>query len=89
MPQVEIPRRYRAPTGGLARVEVEGESVRGCIDAVEALHPGFRELVVDSDGSLRRFVSIFLNDEKLPRDALDTAVARADRISVVAAAAGG
>lgn len=89
MPKVEIPRRYRGPTAGAARVEVRGQCVRVCIDAVEHEYPGFRELVVDADGSLRRFVSIFLNDEKLPRDALDTVVAASDRISIVAAAAGG
>ncbi|NRA08836.1 MAG: MoaD/ThiS family protein [Myxococcales bacterium] len=89
MPQVEIPRRYRGPTGGAANVEVSGESVRACIEAVEARHPGFLELVVDADGSLHRFVSIFVNDEELPRDALDIAVAGPDRISIAAAAAGG
>ncbi|MFP8875590.1 MAG: MoaD/ThiS family protein [Myxococcota bacterium] len=89
MPQVEIPGRYRGPTGGVARVAVSGENVRACIEAVEARHPGFLELVVDADGSLRRFVSIFLNDEELARDALDTGVADPDRISIVAAAAGG
>jgi len=89
LPQVEIPRRYRGPTGGVAHLEVEGTSVRACIDAVEDAHPGFGEMVVDADGSLRRFVSIFLNDEKLPRDALETTVAPEDRISIVAAAAGG
>jgi len=89
VPQVEIPRRYRGPTGGVAQVEVEGPDIRACIHAVDQAYPGFQELVVAADGSLRRFVSIFLNEEKLPRDALDTAVAASDRISVVAAAAGG
>jgi len=89
MPQVEIPSRYRGPTGGVARVAVSGGTVRACIEAVEAWHPGFLELVVDADGSLRRFVSVFVNDEELERDALDTAVADPDRISIVAAAAGG
>ena len=89
MPQVEIPRRYRGPTHGAGLLEVEGASIRACIDAVESEYPGFRELVVDADGSLRRFVTLFLNDEKLPRDALDAGVAAADRISIVAAAAGG
>ena len=89
MPQVEIPGRYRGPTGGVARVAVSGENVRACIEAVEARHPGFLVLVVDADGSLHRFVSIFVNDEELPRDALDTAVAGPDRLSIAAAAAGG
>jgi len=38
---------------------------------------------------LRRFVSVFVNGEELERDALDTGVVDPDRISIVAAAAGG
>jgi molybdopterin synthase sulfur carrier subunit len=70
-------------------VDVDADTVRSCIEAVEAEHPGFGELVLDRDGKLRRFVRLFLNGDALDRDALDTAVAGEDRIQVLAAAAGG
>ena len=89
MPKVEVPTRYRGPTNGLGVVEVEAETVRSCIEAVEAQHPGFQELIFDREGNLRRFVRLFLNGEALEREAVDTPVTEDDRIQILAAAAGG
>ncbi len=89
MPKVAVPPRYRGPTSGLGLIEVDADTVRSCIEAVELEHPGFRELVLDSEGNLRRFVRVFVNGEALDRDAVDAPVANADRIQILAAAAGG
>ena len=89
MPQVEVPSRYRIPTRGEAVIDVEGGTVRECIQAVEARYPGFEELIFDSKGQVHRFVRLFLNEEEVPRDAPDVPVAADDRIQVMAAAAGG
>ena len=89
MPQIEIPRRYRAPTGGRARISVEGDTVRACIEAAEAEYPGFGELVLDRSGELRSFVTLFVNGDELERSALDGRVREEDTISVLTAAAGG
>ncbi len=89
MPKIAVPPRYRGPTGGLGLIEVEADSVRSCIEAVEVEHPGFRELILDGQGNLRRFVRLFVNGEALDRDAIDAPVKDADRVEVLAAAAGG
>jgi molybdopterin synthase sulfur carrier subunit len=89
VPQVEVPPRYRLPTKGQDRIEVEAGTVRECIEAVEARYPGFQELVVDARGELRRFVRLLLNGDELPRDALDTPVGDDDRVRILAALAGG
>jgi molybdopterin converting factor small subunit len=89
MPRIEIPARYRVPTGGEATISVDGGTVRACLDAAEAKYPGFGELVLEADGELRRFVKLFLNGDQLGRDALDSPVASEDTITVLAAAAGG
>jgi molybdopterin synthase sulfur carrier subunit len=89
VPKVEVPPRYRGPTGGAGLIEVDADSVRSCIEAVEAEHPGFRELILDGDGNVRRFVRLFVNGEALDRDAVDTPVAETDRVQFLAAAAGG
>lgn len=89
MPQVQIPSRYRVPTKGQGRIEVEASTVRACIEAVEALHPGFQELILNANGELHLFAKLFLNGELLDRNALDTPVSGDDIVAVLAPAAGG
>ena len=91
MPKVEIPPRYRGPTRGLGLIEVDAHTVRMCIEAIEAQHPGFRELILDSEGKIRRFVRLFVNGEALDRDAVavDAPVTDSDLIQILASAAGG
>jgi len=89
MPVVLIPTAYRAPTQGKAEVEVSGSTVRECLHAVEKLHCGFLELVLDSDGQQHPFVKLFVNEEQLEANALETQVSPEDRIEVLAAIAGG
>jgi molybdopterin synthase sulfur carrier subunit len=89
MPIVEVPPRYRGPTGGRSVVEVEADTVRSCIEAVEVAYPGFRELILGDDGTIRRFVRLFVNGDLLDREAVDTPVASTDHVQILAAAAGG
>ena len=89
MPQVEVPSRYRVPTKGQGLIDVEGRTVRECIEAVEAKYPGFLELVFDEKGEVNRFVRLFVNGDAVARDAPDTPVSDGDRVQILAAAAGG
>ncbi len=86
---VEVPSRYRVPTRGEARIEVEEDTIRKCIEALENRFPGFGELILDASGHQRRFVRLFLNGDVLERDALDRCVGSQDTITIVAGAAGG
>jgi molybdopterin converting factor small subunit len=89
VPQVEVPSRYRVPTKGQRLIDVEGGTVRECIEAVEAQYPGFLELVFDERGDLNRFVRLFVNGEEVARDAPDAPVEDGDRVQILAAVAGG
>ena len=89
MPRIEVPSRYRIPTGGRAIIEVRGDTVRGCIEAAEVEYPGFGELVLDRNGGVRTFVTLFVNGDQLESGALDVSVGVDDTITVLAAAAGG
>ena len=89
MPQVHVPSRYRVPTKGEGRIEVDAGTVRECIEAVEARYPGFQELIFNAKGELHLFSKLFLNGDLLDRDALDTAVSSTDTVAVLAPAAGG
>ena len=89
MVTVVIPPPYRGPTQGVEKVSVRAASVRECIEAVEALHPGFGPQVLDGEGRLHRFVRLFLNGDQLEGEVLETPVADGDEIEVLAAIAGG
>ena len=89
MPIVIIPPPYRGPTRGEAEVEVDASTIRGCLEAVEARHPGFGPQIFDAQGTPHRFVKIFHGTELVDPAKLDTEVEEGDRIEVVAAIAGG
>lgn len=89
MPRVKIPPPYRGPTRGQAVIEVVGESVRDCIEAVEAQYPGVAELVFDSSGRVQPFVTLFKNGEEIGRDEAATSVGADDEVEILAAIAGG
>ena len=89
MPQVKIPPPYQGSTLGQARVEVEGTTVRECIQAVGDRYPGFFDLVIDPNGEVHRFVQLFINGDEVDRTAVDTSVAEGDEVEVLAAVAGG
>ena len=91
MPRVEVPPRYRGPTNGVSVIDVEGATVRACIDSVEAQFPGFGELIFEPNGNIRRYVRLFLNGDALAlqQDAVDAPIASTDRVQILACAAGG
>jgi sulfur carrier protein ThiS len=92
MAVVLIPTIFQGPTRGASKVETSGETIGACLDQVEELYPGVRELVVDvATGGIHKFVKVTLNGELLPRDraTLEQVVTAADEIEVIAAIAGG
>jgi len=89
VPHVHVPSRYRVPTKGEGRIEVDAGTVRACIEAVETRYPGFHELIFNARGEQHMHSKLFLNGELLDRDALDTPVSGDDIVAVLAPAAGG
>jgi len=87
---VRIPTQLRELSGGAAEVALEGTTVAELLTALEARHPGFAERLHNGDGSLRRFVNVFVADEDIRfLQGLDTPVAPGQTVSIVPAVAGG
>jgi sulfur-carrier protein len=87
---VRFPGQLRVLVGGVGEIPVEATTVREAIGAVEVIHPGLAERVLDENGSLRRFVNVFVADEDIRfLDGLDTVVAEGEVVSLVPAVAGG
>jgi hypothetical protein len=89
MPVVFVPPPYRGPTGGAAEIRVDADSVRGCIEAVDARFPGFQAQVLDGQGRVHRFVTLFINGDEIPRERVDAPLGEGDRLEILAAIAGG
>jgi molybdopterin converting factor small subunit len=89
MPEVHVPPPYQGPTLGNGRIPVEGATVLACLEAVGEKYPGFLDQVLDADGSVHRFVQLFVNGDEIDRSALSTPVGSSDRVEILAAIAGG
>ncbi len=88
--QVNLPTVLRAQAGGAKAVSVEGSTVGEALVALAGLYPGLSGQVIDSDGSLHKFVNVYLNDDDVRYlSSLDTPVSDRDEISILPAVAGG
>jgi sulfur-carrier protein len=62
---VKIPTQLRAAAGGESEAEVEGATVQEVLDGLFQRHAELRERISDEDGSLRRFVNVYVAGEDI------------------------
>lgn len=75
---------------GAKMVQTEGNTVAEILAKMNTDYPGFREQITMEDGSLHRFVNIYINDEDIRfMQQLETPVATGDVVSILPALAGG
>ncbi len=87
---VRIPTTMRPISGGVAQVQVEGDTLADVLANLEAAHPGFRDRLFDESGSLRKFVNVFVADDDVRYlDGVDTKVPAGETVSIIPAVAGG
>jgi len=87
---VRIPTPLRSFTDGSAEVAVESTTVGDAVRSVCERHPGLRRHLLTPDGTLRNFVSVFVNDEDVrQRERAETILHDGDLVSIVPAIAGG
>ncbi len=88
--QVNLPTVLRSHTGGAKAVSVDGSTVGQVLEALAREYPGLAGQVIDSDGTLHKFVNVYLNDDDVRYlSSLDTPVTESDEISILPAVAGG
>lgn len=87
---VKIPTQLRAAAGGEAEATVEGTTVREVLEGLFARHEELRARIADDNGSLRRFVNVYLAGEDIRfLDGLATPVADGAELTILPAVAGG
>ncbi len=87
---VRIPTTLRTLTAGASQVEVEGVTVSEVLSNLDSAHPGFTDRLLDEEGSLRRFVNVFVADDDVRfMDGVNTPVPDGAEVSIIPAVAGG
>ena len=87
---VKIPTQLRAAAGGESEAEVEGATVQEVLDGLFQRHAELRERISDEDGSLRRFVNVYVAGEDIRfLDGLATPVKDGSELTILPAVAGG
>ncbi len=87
---VRLPTVLRQHAGGQATAKANGETLGEVFEDLVRQFPGLADQVVTADGTLHRFVNVYVNDDDARYlDNLDTKVDDGDVISILPAVAGG
>jgi molybdopterin synthase sulfur carrier subunit len=87
---VKIPTQLRAAAGGETETEIDGATVQEVLDGLFARFDELRERISDEDGSLRRFVNVYVAGEDIRfLDGLQTPVTDGAELTILPAVAGG
>lgn len=87
---VRVPTILRTYTGGESEVTAEGGTLAEVLDSLDGSYPGIKGRIVDEQGSLRRFVNVYVgNDDVRFLEGLGTTVTDGSQVSVIPAVAGG
>ena len=88
---VFIPTPLRAYASGKDAVEIDAPTISAALQSLTDAHPELRKHLFTSEGKLRAFVNLYLNDEDvryLPEKEA-TPVATTDTLSIIPSIAGG
>jgi molybdopterin synthase sulfur carrier subunit len=88
--EVRVPTILRSYTGGAKIVEGSGDTLAGLLDDLDSKHNGLKGRLITPEGSLHRFVNVYVNDEDVRfLGALDAKLNDGDSITILPAVAGG
>lgn len=87
---VRIPTILRPLTDGAKAVTGTGDTIADLLADLDGRFPGIHARLVTDDGSLHRFINIYINDEDVRfLGALDAKLADGDTVTILPAVAGG
>jgi len=86
---VRIPTILRNYTGGAKSVEGSGDTLADLFTDLDSRHAGLRDRLI-KDGSLHRFVNVYVNDEDVRfLGSLEAKLSDGDTVTILPAVAGG
>jgi molybdopterin synthase sulfur carrier subunit len=88
--EARIPTILRSYTDGEKAVEGMGDTLADLFVDLDSRHAGLRGRLVGEDGSLNRFVNVYLNDEDVRfLGGAETPLSDGDVVTILPAVAGG
>jgi molybdopterin synthase sulfur carrier subunit len=88
--KIRIPTPLRKLTNNEELVEVNADTVGAAITELQTRYPGIQERILDENGTVRRFVNVYVNEEDIRfQQNLDTPLKEGDEMSIIPAIAGG
>ena len=88
--EVRVPTILRPFTNGQKAVTGGGDTIADLLSDLDKSFPGIRARLITEDGSLHRFVNVYINDEDVRfLGALDAKLDDGDTVTIVPAVAGG
>ena len=88
---IHIPTPLRTYTGGLETISVSGATVNAVFQQLTASYPELKQHLFTTEGKLRSFVNVYLNDDDIRY--LDgkeaTTVKDSDELTIIPSIAGG
>ena len=90
MVDVRVPAPLRVHTQGEKVVRGDGSTVGELLADLDRKYPGIKTGLFDAEGSLRRFVNVYVNDEDVRfLGGLEAELSDGDQVVVLPAVAGG
>ncbi len=87
---VRLPTVLRGHAGGASVVQVDGATIGEVLSKMLAEYPGMSGQVLTEDGSLHKFVNVYVDDDDVRYlQGLDTPVHDGAEVSILPAVAGG
>lgn len=87
---VRVPTVLRSAMGGAATVSVEGSTIGEILIQLTSEFPSVRGQLLNEDGSLHRFLNVYVNDDDVRYlGGLDAPVGANDEVTLLPAVAGG
>ena len=87
---VRLPTVLRPQAGGQPTVTVKESTIGDVLHELVAEFPGMAPQLLNEDGTLHRFVNVYVNDDDVRYlSSLDTPVKEGDQVSLLPAVAGG
>jgi molybdopterin converting factor small subunit len=86
---LNIHKTHRAHTNGLESVEIEGNTVGECLEALCQRFPDMKSALFDNKGKVRNHIEIYVNAQSAYPDELRKKVKPGDEVTITVMLAGG